>query len=284
MLRSSGATNGVALIEAGPDDALKSTIVARTIGTEGGRVQSIICFGSRASEKATGPDSDIDILVLVDPPAAWGPRENIAARKRLEAAISALPVRLDLWVRTIDQFEEAKDVIGGYEHAAAATGTALWSRARRRQPIVCRSRDDVRYRNVCDWLELSRRLLGRSVQLSSISFINRGRWLSSEHYAWRACMAAMGALFVWRQEDIPSKYDDVNSWLRRMADSEPTAAESVADAFKSLPSGPHLAHQVIRAVVGHLRIDKQLHDRMCELEVYLARPLEGLAAVPSLKE
>lgn len=268
----------------GPSEVLQRAVVARITAAEKSHVQSIICFGSQASGKANA-ESDIDILVLVNPPDEnWGPHENIAERKRLESEIGALGVRLDLWVRTIDQYAEARGVIGSYEHAANTTGKVLWSRAVSRLPIVRLSPADIRYGSVTAWLELSRRLLGRSIQLSTVSYIREGRWLSPEHYAWRACMAAMGALFVWRQIELPSKYDDLPTWLDKIGAFEPNAAVRLEGVYGQVPLSAYLARAVLRSVAEYLSPDERLRLRMQKLELYLSQPVESLAAVPSLKQ
>lgn len=268
----------------GLNEPLLSAIVARIRSADAGYIQSVICFGSQASGRANS-HSDVDILVLVDAPELnWGPRENIAERKRLEYKIGRLPVRLDLWVRTIDQYEESRSVIGCYEYAASSTGTVLCSRPAKRIPAIRRSREDIRYGNVCAWLELSRRLLGRSVQLTTVSFVRDGRWLSPAHYAWRACMAAMGALFVWRQIDIPSKYDELPTWLDKLRSFEPEALPKLTAAFEQVPLSANLAQALLRTVAEYLAQDERLRSRTQQLTSYLAQPVELLAAVPSLKQ
>lgn len=262
---------------------LLNTIVSRLISADTGHIQCVICFGSRIQGHADS-DSDVDILVVVEPPDdGWGPRENIAERKRLESEIGGLPVRLDLWVRTIDQYEEARGVIGGHEHAADVTGILLCSRPMRRSPAIRRSRDEVRYRNVCDWLELARRLLGRSVQIRTVSFARGGKWYPSEHFAWRACMAAIGAVFVWRQVDPPTKRDEVATWLCNLEDLEPRLGPKLNALFRQIPLSALLAQAVLRTVATYLGEDEQIKARMEQLNTYLNQPIDRLAAVPSLK-
>jgi predicted nucleotidyltransferase len=265
------------------ESELLDTIVSRIKSADCRHIQRIICFGSRIQGNAHS-ESDIDILAVVEPATeGWGPAENIAERKRLESRIGSLPVRLDLWVRTVDQYEEARGVIGGHEHAAATTGVVIWSRPARRAAIPRRSPDDIRYRNVCDWVELARRLLGRSVQIRTVSRVRNGIWYPSEHFAWRACMAAIGAVFVWRQVDPPSKRDELEAWLLNLEKLEPRLGLKINAAFWEIPLSALLAQAVLRAVASHLEEDAPLSERMSQLGTYLKRPIGQLGDVPTLK-
>jgi predicted nucleotidyltransferase len=265
------------------DRQLLDTIVSRIQSADKGHIQRVICFGSRINGNSS-PDSDIDILVVVEPADdGWGPRENIAERKRIETEIGTLPARLDLWVRTIDQYEEARGVIGGHEHAAEVSGVVLCSRPVRRPPIILRSPDDIRYRNVCDWLELARRLLGRSVQIRTVSRVRDGKWYPSEHFAWRACMAAIGAVFVWRQVAPPSKRDSVETWLLNLENLEPRLGAKVNEKFWEFPLSALLAQAVLRTVAKYLSNDEHVAEQMQHLQSYLHQSIERLADVPALK-
>ena len=85
-----------------------SEALARLRELDRGDFQSIIWFGS-AVRRTEDQDSDIDLMILVDPlSSSWSPGDNIQERQRLDAAFLGARPRLDLWVRTVDQYEEAK--------------------------------------------------------------------------------------------------------------------------------------------------------------------------------
>jgi predicted nucleotidyltransferase len=250
-----------------------------------GYIQRIILFGSQAAGTAHAR-SDIDLMVLVEPViGSWSPLDNVAERKRLERAVGRAPARVDLWVRTTDQYEEARDVIGGIEHAANRAGVVVASRPARRRPVMQRSRDDIRRRNVCDRLEDSRRLLGRAVMgtFATVIVSRASSPYPPEHYAWRSAVASMSAIFVWRQVEPPSKYDERAVWLRLLGDLEPRVASELCALFDAQPMSAMVAHAALVAVVVHLASSPQLQSRTAGLLTYLAQPVERLGNVPPLK-
>jgi uncharacterized protein len=83
----------------------------------------VILFGSRARGEAS-PDSDIDLLVVLDddaPAAKLGWRSAFEARKDFHQAVDIVPCRRR-W------FEDKRDVIGSLAHMAAEDGVVVYER------------------------------------------------------------------------------------------------------------------------------------------------------------
>jgi predicted nucleotidyltransferase len=98
-------------------------------------VQQIRLFGSYATNTQHS-DSDIDVLLVVEPDGTWGPRENLALRRRCEAALHGCPVRVELLVRTTAQYADASRVFGGVEYWARHARAVLYERPVRRRFVL----------------------------------------------------------------------------------------------------------------------------------------------------
>jgi predicted nucleotidyltransferase len=89
----------------------------------GGRILRIILYGSRAAGTAA-PHSDFDLLVIeADPVSRW------EETRRLRRALEDLPHPVDVWVMGEEEFEETKDVIGGFAYPAHRYGVVLYENA-----------------------------------------------------------------------------------------------------------------------------------------------------------
>jgi len=83
----------------------------------------VILFGSRSRGEA-GPDSDIDLLVVLDdgaPAAKLGWRSAFEARKDFHRAVDIVPCRRR-W------FEDKRAVVGSLAHMAAEDGVVIYER------------------------------------------------------------------------------------------------------------------------------------------------------------
>lgn len=83
----------------------------------------VILFGSRARGEA-GPDSDIDLLVVLDDAAPLdklGWRSAFEARKDFHLAVDIVPCRRR-W------FEDKRQVVGSLAHMAAEDGIVIYER------------------------------------------------------------------------------------------------------------------------------------------------------------
>lgn len=86
----------------------------------GGKIRRVILYGSRARGVATS-HSDFDLLVIEADPVAR--REETL---RLRRALDDLPYPVDIWVLGEEEFEETKDVIGGFAYPAHKYGVVLY--------------------------------------------------------------------------------------------------------------------------------------------------------------
>jgi uncharacterized protein len=84
--------------------------------------EQIILFGSQARGDA-GPDSDVDLLVVMD---VEGSRLEKGVEIRL--ALREFLVPLDLIVTTPEEFAWRKDVVGTIEWPASREGKVLYAR------------------------------------------------------------------------------------------------------------------------------------------------------------
>jgi uncharacterized protein len=101
-------------------DDLIDRMVARIV--EQFHPERIILFGSAARGEA-GPDSDIDLLVVM---SVDGPRREKAVQ--IGVAVNDIPVPKDIIVTTPEDFEWRKDVPGTIERPAAREGRLLYAR------------------------------------------------------------------------------------------------------------------------------------------------------------
>lgn len=85
--------------------------------------QRIILFGSHARD-AAGPDSDVDLLVVMD--CARSTREQVVEIRR---ALVDIPAPKDVVVVTPEHFERYRDVIGTVVWPAVREGKVLYERA-----------------------------------------------------------------------------------------------------------------------------------------------------------
>jgi uncharacterized protein len=83
--------------------------------------RKIIVFGSYASGAAT-PDSDIDIMVLVDPPLA----SKRAAKKDGYLALFDIGFSVDFLIESTDEFEVAKKVGSTVEYEVFKNGVCIY--------------------------------------------------------------------------------------------------------------------------------------------------------------
>ena len=103
---------------------MNADAILRTVREEVGRVcrgrlVSLKVFGSFA-RGAAGPASDLDILAVLDVP----PAETLAWAVKIRTAL-ALPVPVDVLVRTPDQLRERLAMGDGFFRSVAEEGVEL---------------------------------------------------------------------------------------------------------------------------------------------------------------
>jgi predicted nucleotidyltransferase len=84
--------------------------------------ERIILFGS-AGRGDTGPDSDVDLLVVM--PIQGSRREKAV---EIGVAVNDIPVPKDIFVTTPEDFEWRKEIVGTIERPAAREGRLVYAR------------------------------------------------------------------------------------------------------------------------------------------------------------
>lgn len=97
------------------------TIVKRI--TSHTRAERIILFGSWARDTA-GPDSDLDLLVVMDVAGSKRQQAN-----QVDLLLEGIPLPTDVIVATPQEFEKYRDCPGTVIREAAREGKVLYERA-----------------------------------------------------------------------------------------------------------------------------------------------------------
>ena len=100
-------------------EELRAKLLAYGVGC----IRRIILYGSRARGTAL-PDSDFDLLVIETDPVS-----KRAEMQRLRRAVHDLPYPVDVWVMEEQEFEETKNVIGGFAYPAHKYEVVLYENA-----------------------------------------------------------------------------------------------------------------------------------------------------------
>jgi predicted nucleotidyltransferase len=244
------------------DLSLAEILAQRIVGTAGEAVQRVVMIGSRARGTAR-PNSDLDLVVLVEiaadaPP--WGPADTIAARRRLEPAITASPIATEVWVRTTDRYAEARGTIGGVEHAVDSEGIDVFARAPTGAPIVRRTPDQVRREHVSAWVEHALTALEGTIRLEQQPGVPPwapGHPRTPDEAA-RICVErAVNALLVLHQRPI-GKDAGLDGKIALLGGKEPAAAAWLRKTLGPAPRPSHLAHTVLSGVMRRLARDADL--------------------------
>jgi predicted nucleotidyltransferase len=83
--------------------------------------ERIILFGSQARGDA-GPDSDVDLLVILDT------ESQKQVTREILMALGAMGIPKDIVVITPDEFERRKDIVGTIAYPAHHEGRVLYER------------------------------------------------------------------------------------------------------------------------------------------------------------
>jgi len=99
-------------------EAIKAEIVNRVFRAM--KPNKIFLFGSAASDEM-GPDSDIDLLIITQD--VENPRvQSVQIRRQLRG----LPFPFDILVRSQEQYDRFKDVVGSIFYTALKHGQVLY--------------------------------------------------------------------------------------------------------------------------------------------------------------
>lgn len=136
-----------------------AALAATLVRAGRGLVRGVAIVGSNVVS-GQGMGRDLDVLVLVEPPPAEVPWPRARLTEALgwfyRAAgrqVGGLP--LDLNVRTIDRFEEARTVIGGIEHLASERGRWVFREPYSRRAVVSTTQATVRLEIAAGWFDSS---------------------------------------------------------------------------------------------------------------------------------
>jgi len=137
------------------DFRLAQSFAARIAKAGEGKVRRVVMIGSRAGGYARA-DSDLDLVAIVELPTTarpWNGSDADAERDRIQAALGLPPISTDLTVRSAEQFEEARSIIGGVERLVETEGIDVYLEPFERPARARRSREDVRAALVRAWVE-----------------------------------------------------------------------------------------------------------------------------------
>lgn len=215
--------------------------------------------GSRALGTAS-LGSDLDLVVLVELPAGtapWSPADNQAERSRILQQIGPTALRIDLWVRTTDRYEEAKRVVGGPEFLAESEGVVVYSGVANRPPVVRFSADQVRRQNVATWIEHALLAADRAAKLENSCEMRR-EGHNPQHVSGAlanvAIQRAITALLVFHQMSS-QKRDSIESMLTRLSRPEPHVAAQLRGVLGNGPPTAKTGRAVVLAVVHRFLAD-----------------------------
>ena len=209
-------------------------LAARIVAAGAGRVCRVTMIGSRANGTAHA-GSDLDLVVLIETPAnvpRWSAEQVLSEKRRIMQAVGPPPLKTDLWVRTTDQFEEARGVLGCMEHVMETEGVDVYSRPFTRPPAPRRTSEQVRCQNVRDWLDDALGDLHRASALERGAQVPRAPRPASTHpghYARRSIQRSIVAVCVWHQAPLPAKQQPVAEAVAALRRVD----EKTADAVKA---------------------------------------------------
>ena len=218
-----------------------------TAGRE--RIRRIVLLGSRARGTAR-PTSDFDILVLVEPPSGrtWGPNDVLREKQQLQQRVGRPPVSAELWVRTVDQFEEAKELFGGVESLVASEGVEVYSMPLTRPPRKRRTPKEVRSQLVGDWLKGSSDDL-RSARSHAAQYTpNASADRTAVNLVDRCVERAVMALCVLHDIRTYPKAESMSIVLTKIGSVDPGISSAISKAIRE-KTGLDMAEEVFRSTV-----------------------------------
>ena len=152
------------------DTVMAIGLADRIVRLKSGRVHAVFMIGSRALGRATS-SSDLDLVVLIETDARerpWGGQEALAQANRIQRLIGTPPIRTDLTVRSVDQFEEAKGTIGGVEYLVVKEGFRVFSSPLKRKPTPRLPHAVVRRALAYAWLGGALKALSDAARADSV--------------------------------------------------------------------------------------------------------------------
>ncbi len=234
-------------------------------------------IGSRAVGTAR-PGSDLDLVVLLEIPLLappWGEAEVAAERSRLYKALGEAPLRLDIGVRTTDQFAEAHPVVGGPEHLIVVQGVTLFTRALDRAPVVRRTPDQVRFDNAGTWIKHALLAAERAVACENARALGsdrpEARW-DSRSLARSAMERSITAVLVLHGVHTEKRIG-IDGMLAALRQVEPITARVVQDLAGAGHPTAHVAFAVVSTLLRRLAGDRGMTASLASVLAKRASPV-----------
>jgi hypothetical protein len=238
-------------------------------------------IGSRALGIAR-PDSDLDLVVLLElshGARPWRQSDRIAERNRIQQCVGVPPISTDLSVRTTDEYQEARAVVGGVEHLMDVEGIDVYTRRMNRPPIIRRTPDQVRRMHAGTWLTHAVDVLVEATALPTIApprpdaRYSRGKGINSALSV--AAERAVTALLVTHQLHS-AKRDGVRSMLAQLRAVDPEVAGEVLALLEDTSNPLATARAIVNVVTTTtLRRDPAMAPHLKRVGEWLARAPRG---------
>ena len=201
----------------------------------------------------------------------WGPADTIRERQRIVQQLGPLPLRLDVWVRTTDRYQEAHQVVGGVEWLANTEGVGVYSRPYDRAPVVRRSPSEVRCQNVSAWMEHAVLALDEAIRNAAAGALRGGGSGMSAGTAKSASERGINALLV-SHGIAADRTSGTAGMVKQLAVVDPEAAAEIQELVPEAHT-PMGALKILRAVARLLVRDPVLVPYVRGPRERLSRPM-----------
>lgn len=243
-----------------------------------GRVRRVVLVGSRAVGTARA-DSDLDIVVLVETPAGvrpWATPECVAERERLQREVGAPPLPTDLWVRTTDQYQEARSVIGSVEAMVDAEGFDLYAEPFQRAPRVRRTPAQVRREYTVGWVTHALRALEEaSARQTGVAERQPGLAALPPDLPAHTCILRAVLALLFSRQVRRERADDVDTLLARYSAVDEPLARALSTDLKNEGELVPKAHSVLTKVVEQLARDPSMRSELKAVQRTLVKLSRG---------
>jgi predicted nucleotidyltransferase len=205
-----------------PEDLhLARQIASRIVAAGRDQVRLVSLIGARARGNAR-EDSDLDLVVVIEVGAGkprWNGVMADEERNRLLPAIGPAPFKVDLSVRSGEQYEEARNVIGGVERLVQTEGVAVYTRPFDVPPIRTRSADSVRKNLVRAWIAGSALSIERALHSEHNVGSSAAPSQAAGLHAATRITASIGGTEIVLRRPAPAARDARYFWYRSLQQS-----------------------------------------------------------------
>ena len=274
------------LLSPSPDDLATASAIAGRLASEGlGRVRRVVMIGSRARGDPR-EDSDFDLVVVVETllhEGVWGAKEFQSERARIQREFGSPRVPTDLWVRTIDRYEEARRVIGGVEHLIDFEGVEVYRDSLTRSPVVRYAPNEVRRQHTYGWVRHAADTLSKAVHLHNtraLAHTRRPQARSENLAAHSATLRAINALLVWHRI-FGTKRDGALGMVAKLGTADAKLAASLSALLATGTAPVRIAHAVLQTVVASLGRDPEMVPFLENIRRQISEPLILIGSAPT---